>query len=137
MVPEGLVASGSLDDWALAPAGRRNAAARHAPMTNHSLTQPTIAKREAVRGEPARGPHEEIPQRASPALPALFVLVVLAVLNGAGAVAARSRAVQVALAAVWGLAGWIALSALWSESPAGAWEEANRMVLYAALVSLA
>jgi len=135
-------------------------------MSNRSLTEPTIAKREAVRGEPLGRPAEDTPERASPALtalpaafaallvvlatwqdgafavrhwapPALFALVVLAVLNGAGALAARSRPVQVALAALWGLAGWIALSALWSESPAGAWEQANRTVLYAALVSLA
>ncbi len=135
-------------------------------MSNHSLTQPTIAKRGAVRGEPASQPVEGTAGRPSPALtalpaafaallvvlatwqngafevrhwapPALFALVVLAVLNGAGAVAARSRPVQVALAALWGLTGWIALSALWSESPAGAWEQANRAVLYAALVSLA
>jgi O-antigen ligase len=135
-------------------------------MSNHSLTEPTIAKGEAVSGEPPSLRREEVPERASVALtalpaafaallivlavwlngafevrywapPALFVLVVLAVVNGAGVVAARSRPVQVALAALWGLAGWIALSALWSESPAGAWEEANRTVLYAALVSLA
>jgi len=69
--------------------------------------------------------------------PALFVLVVLLVLNSAGAVAPRSRPLRVALAALWGLALWIALSALWSESPGGAWEAANRTVLYAALASLA
>ena len=135
-------------------------------MSNHSLTEPTIAKHEAVRGDTVSRPAEEMRHRASPALtalpaafaallvvlatwqngafavrhwapPALFVLVVLAVVNGTGVVATRSRPVKVALAALWGLAGWIALSALWSESPAGAWEQANRAVLYAALVSLA
>ena len=69
--------------------------------------------------------------------PALFVLVVLLVLNAAGAVAPRSRPLRVALAALRGLALWIALSALWSDSPGGAWEAANRTVLYAALASLA
>jgi len=69
--------------------------------------------------------------------PALFALVVLAVLNAAGAVVPRSLPLRVGLAALWGLALWIAVSALWSDSPGGAWEAANRMVLYAALASLA
>jgi O-Antigen ligase/Tetratricopeptide repeat len=41
-----------------------------------------------------------------------------------------------AVAAFWGLAAWTALSALWAESPALAWEGAGRTVLYAALVTL-
>src|SRR5205085_26831 len=36
-----------------------------------------------------------------------------------------------------GFALWLALSALWSESPGSAWEAANRTVLYASLASLA
>ncbi len=42
----------------------------------------------------------------------------------------------VAAAAFWGLAAWTALSALWAESPALAWEGAARTTLYAALVTL-
>ncbi len=42
----------------------------------------------------------------------------------------------VAVAAFWGLAAWTALSALWAESPALAWEGAGRTVLYAAVVTL-
>ena len=135
-------------------------------MSNHSLTRPTIAERDRVRGEPRTLGGEELPHVASPALtalpaafaallvvlatwsngafevrywapPALFVLVVIACLNGAGAVASRTRPVQVALAGIWGLAAWTLLTALWSEAPGGAWEQTNRLILYAALVSLA
>lgn len=42
----------------------------------------------------------------------------------------------VAVGAIWGLAAWAALSALWAESPALAWEGAGRTALYAALVTL-
>jgi O-Antigen ligase len=135
-------------------------------MSNHSLTRPTIAERDGVRGEARTLGGEELPHVASPAFtalpaafaallvvlatwsngafevrywapPALFVLVVIACLNGAGAVASRTRPVQVALAGIWGLAAWTLLSALWSEAPGGAWEQTNRLILYAALVSLA
>ncbi len=41
-----------------------------------------------------------------------------------------------AVAALWGLTAWTALSALWAESPALAWEGAGRTALYAALVTL-
>jgi O-Antigen ligase len=42
----------------------------------------------------------------------------------------------VAVAALWALTAWAALSALWAESPALAWEGAARTALYAALVTL-
>ena len=41
-----------------------------------------------------------------------------------------------AVAGLWGLAAWSALSAIWAESPALAWEGAGQTALYAALVTL-
>ena len=49
----------------------------------------------------------------------------------------RSVPLRVAVASIWGLVAFTALSALWSESPAGAWEGAARSVLFAAAFTLA
>lgn len=63
----------------------------------------------------------------------VFALVVL--------VAMRRRPVRgaprVAVLALWGLAGWTALSALWADSPGSAVEAGARTALYAALFALA
>ena len=68
---------------------------------------------------------------------ALFVLITIAAAAISGRLTLRhDRPSQVALVAIWALSAWIALSALWSESPALAWEGADRAVLYAALVTL-
>ena len=69
--------------------------------------------------------------------PALFALVVIAVVCAMGAVVPASAPLRVAVASIWGLAAWLTLSALWSETPGGAWEGGNRALLYAALVSIA
>ena len=135
-------------------------------MSNDSLTRPTIAERAAARDEAMRRECVDPPRSVSPALtalpaafaallvvlaiswngafevrywapPALFVVVVLAGLNGVGAVVPRTRPAQVALAAIWALAAWTLVSALWSDAPGGAWDQTNRTILYAALVSLA
>ena len=68
---------------------------------------------------------------------ALFTLVVLAILTFAGALRTPSRALTVGLAALWGLAAFTLLSAIWSESPGGAWEDGHRALFYAALVTIA
>jgi tetratricopeptide (TPR) repeat protein len=49
----------------------------------------------------------------------------------------RSTPLRVALASIWGLVAFAALSAMWSESPALAWEGAARSVLFAAAFTLA
>jgi tetratricopeptide (TPR) repeat protein len=49
----------------------------------------------------------------------------------------RSVPLRVALASIWAFVAFTALSAFWSESPAGAWEGAARGVLFAAAFTLA
>ena len=49
----------------------------------------------------------------------------------------RSVPLRISVAAIWGFVGFVALSALWSESPAAAVEGAARMVLVAAAFTLA
>jgi hypothetical protein len=69
--------------------------------------------------------------------PALFILIVLLtlVLRG-GALRLPDRWLAVTLSGAWGLAGWAALSALWSGSPAAALEGAGQLVMYAAILTL-
>lgn len=47
------------------------------------------------------------------------------------------RDLRLALASVWALAVWTLVSMLWSTSPSGAWEEAARTALYAAIAMAA
>src|SRR4051812_4950190 len=68
---------------------------------------------------------------------ALLALVTLLAMHLAGGTAMPRGALRVALFAIWGFAAWTLLSMLWAESPALAWEGANRTILYAALASLA
>jgi hypothetical protein len=68
---------------------------------------------------------------------ALLALVTLLAMHLAGGTAMPRGALRVALFAIWAFAAWTLLSMLWSESPALAWEGANRTILYAALASLA
>ena len=49
----------------------------------------------------------------------------------------RSTPLRVSLGAIWSFAAFVALSALWSESPAAAWEGAARTLLFAASFTLA
>ena len=70
-----------------------------------------------------------------------LALFVLAVLVGALIVPARkvlpaSRPARVAIASIWGLALWSLLSMLWAKSSGSAFQAADRMILYAAIVSL-
>src|SRR5579864_4553638 len=44
--------------------------------------------------------------------------------------------VRVMLASVWALAGWSIVSMLWAKSPGSAFEGGDRMVLYAAIITL-
>jgi hypothetical protein len=69
--------------------------------------------------------------------PALFVLIVLLtlVLRG-GAWRVPDRWLVLMLAGAWGLAGWAALSATWSVAPAAALEDAGRLAMYAAILTL-
>ncbi|MCW3064000.1 MAG: O-antigen polymerase, partial [Solirubrobacterales bacterium] len=68
--------------------------------------------------------------------PALFAVLVLAVFQLAGGRARlRGRWPRLTIAALWGLAAWCLLSALWADSPGAAWEAGARTALYAALAS--
>jgi tetratricopeptide (TPR) repeat protein len=69
---------------------------------------------------------------------AIFAAGMLLAMVVAGAFPlSRSVPLRVAVASIWGLVAFAALSALWSESPAGAWEGAARGVLFAATFTLA
>jgi tetratricopeptide (TPR) repeat protein len=69
-----------------------------------------------------------------------LALFVLAVLGGGLAIgpglAVRSRPAALALAGIWGLAGWSMLSMLWAASPQDAFAAADRTILYAAIATL-
>ena len=69
---------------------------------------------------------------------ALFVLALLlgAALISRGTALPASRAARVALVAIWGLAAWSVLSMLWAQSSGLAFQGADRMILYAAIVTL-
>lgn len=66
---------------------------------------------------------------------ALALLLAQATANGLAL--PRRGPLLVALAAIWCLAALTLVSAAWSESPAAAWEGGARMLLYAALFTLA
>jgi tetratricopeptide (TPR) repeat protein len=69
---------------------------------------------------------------------AIFAAGMLLAMVAAGAFPLpRSTPLRVALAAIWSFAAFAGLSALWSESPAAAWEGAARSVLFAAAFTLA
>ena len=55
----------------------------------------------------------------------------------AGGTALPRGPLRIALFAAWGFAAWTLMSMLWAQSPALAWEGANRTILFAALASLA
>ena len=68
---------------------------------------------------------------------ALFSLAVLiGALTTRGALAFRSLALRVALAGIWGLAGWSMLSMTWAQSPANAFNGACQVLFYASIVTL-
>lgn len=68
----------------------------------------------------------------------LFVLALLlgAVVTRTGAALPAAWPVRVALGAIWGLALWSLLSMLWAQSSASAFQGADTMILYAAIVTL-
>ncbi|HKO37316.1 MAG TPA: O-antigen ligase family protein [Solirubrobacterales bacterium] len=69
---------------------------------------------------------------------AFFATAMLLALVAAGAYRLpRSLPLRISIAAIWAFVAFAGLSALWSESPAGAWEGAARMVLTAAAFTLA
>lgn len=67
---------------------------------------------------------------------ALFVLAILIAALASARAIALSRATQIVLVSIWGLVAWSLLSMLWASSPDHAWTAANRMMLYAAVVTL-
>jgi hypothetical protein len=69
--------------------------------------------------------------------PALFAMVFLVVVVLAGGMRPMDRVSKVALAAIWGFAGWSLLSAAWAAYPGGAIEGGARNAFYAALVTVA
>jgi hypothetical protein len=69
--------------------------------------------------------------------PALFILIVLLTLVLRGGLARLpDRWLGLALTGAWGLAAWAALSATWAASPGGALEQAGRLTMYAAILTL-
>jgi len=68
----------------------------------------------------------------------LFLLALLlgSLLVPRGIALPASIPVRVMLASVWALAGWSIVSMLWAKSPGSAFEGGDRMVLYAAIVTL-
>lgn len=68
----------------------------------------------------------------------LFVLALLlgATIVPAGRAHSRPRSVRLAVGAIWGLALWSLLSMLWAKSSGSAFQAADRMSLYAAIVTL-
>ena len=67
---------------------------------------------------------------------ALLALVILTAAAASGGLWVPERAARVALIALWGLAAWTVLSALWADSPGNALEGAGRTALYAALFTV-
>ena len=68
---------------------------------------------------------------------ALFTLsVLIGALASRGRIVTRSVAVRIALGGIWGLAAWSMLSMTWAQSSGNAWLAGNRMILYAAIVTL-
>ena len=69
-----------------------------------------------------------------------LTLLVLAILIGAlssrGRLLIHSRAALIAVSSIWLLAGWSLLSMVWAQSSADAFAAGDRMVLYAAIVTL-
>jgi hypothetical protein len=68
---------------------------------------------------------------------AVLALVILSVAAWRGGLRVSERATRAAVGALWALASWALLSALWAESPSGAVEGAARIALYAALFTIA
>ncbi len=69
--------------------------------------------------------------------PAIFALVMLAVVVGRGGLPPLTRPIALSLAAVWAFAAWTLLSTIWAVSPGQAWEGGGRALFYAALVTVA
>jgi hypothetical protein len=68
---------------------------------------------------------------------AAFALLLLGVVQlSGGGVALRRPSLRVAVGAIWALAAWSLLSALWATSPGDAWEAGARYLLYAALFTV-
>src|SRR5262245_65892877 len=68
---------------------------------------------------------------------AVLGLVALAAARATGGIRIEPGPRRLAVAAIWAFAAWVALSALWADSAALAWEGAARTVLYASAVTLA
>jgi hypothetical protein len=69
--------------------------------------------------------------------PALFILIVLLTLLLRGGLARLpDRWLALALMGAWGLAAWAVLSATWAASPGAALEQAGRLTMYAAVLTL-
>ena len=68
---------------------------------------------------------------------AIVALALLAAQLLSGALELPRGPLAVATAGIWGLAAWVLLTAVWSETAAGAWEEAARTAFYAAIWTVA
>jgi hypothetical protein len=69
--------------------------------------------------------------------PALLACLLLAAVQLGGGLSRPAGPVLIAVVAIWAFTAWVLLSALWSDSPARAWEGGARTALYAALLTLA
>src|SRR5271166_411619 len=75
-----------------------------------------------------------VAQWAPPTIFVLLMLITLLLCGGTHRL--PDRWLALALAGAWGLAGWAALSALWSGAPGAALEGAGRQAMYAAILTL-
>ncbi len=75
-----------------------------------------------------------VAQWAPPTMFVLLMLITLLLCGGTHRL--PDRWLALALAGAWGLAGWAALSALWSGAPGAALEGAGRQAMYAAILTL-
>jgi tetratricopeptide (TPR) repeat protein len=69
--------------------------------------------------------------------PALLACLLLAAVQLGGGLSRPTGPVLIAVVAIWGFTAWVLLTALWSDSPARAWEGGARTALYAGLFTLA
>lgn len=70
------------------------------------------------------------------ALIAILALTILISTQVAGGIQIDRGPLSIAVGLVWAFAAWTLLSSLWADSPARAWEGAERTILYAAVITV-
>jgi hypothetical protein len=70
------------------------------------------------------------------ALIAILALTILISTQVAGGIQLDRGPLSIAVGLVWAFAAWTLLSSLWADSPARAWEGAERTILYAAVITV-